>query len=229
LHVRLIIAVLTLAVLTAAARADSWVLPPSGYGYATIARCAEPATARLQPNEARYEICTDQMALFKAALEKARTDNRLLIVDFGATWCPWCRSLQAQWRAPALLGHNSGSLDFGKTFQVVEIGISTLQAGRQHDVASGHAVLDQVLAATPGTKLKSVPFLAVIDPNDRGKTLGRSLDDFELANAGRHDSASIRAFLSDAHAYMRAGAAAPSEPGWLRKKFSRVWMRLFGG
>jgi thiol-disulfide isomerase/thioredoxin len=227
--VRPFVLMFALVFLPASTRADTWSLPPQNYAYAAIARCTDPAAAKLQPNEARYEICTDQMMLFKAALEKARADNRLLIVDFGATWCSWCRSLKVQWPTPALLGHNRSGLDLAAIFHVVEIGISTLQAGRQHDVASGHAVLDQVLATTPGTKLRSVPFLAVVDPNDRSKTVVRNLDDFELERLGRHDPASIRAFLVQAHAHMRQGAAAPSEPGWFAKKFSRGWMRLFGG
>ena len=157
-----------------------------------------------------------------------RAEKRLLIVEFGATWCPWCKSLQAQWPTPELLGHKGGGLDMGATFDVVEIGISTLHAGRMTDVASGHAVLDHVLAATNGAKLKSVPFLAVIDPQDRSKTVARGLDDFEQPGTGRHAPSLIRAYLADAHDYMRKDAAAPSEPGWLRKKFSRAWTRLVG-
>ncbi len=218
----------SLLVNSTAARADSWSVPPSNYAYAPIARCNEAAAATLKPNEAKYEICTDQVALFGAAVDKARAEKRLLIVDFGATWCPWCRSLQSQWPTAQLLGHNGGPLDLGATFNVVEIGISTLHAGRMSEVASGQAVLAHVLAATNGAKLKSVPFLAVIDPQDRSKTVARGLDDFEQPDAGRHDPSLIRAFLVEAHDHMRNGAAAPSEPGWLRKKVSRAWMRMFG-
>ena len=210
------------------ARADAWPATATGYVYAANARCATAASAALKPNEARYDICADQMAVFKSALEKARSEKRLLIVDFGATWCPWCRSLQAQWATEKLLGHKDKALDLSATFNNVEIGISTLHAGRMTDVASGHAVLDHVLAATNGVKLKSVPFLAVIDPEDRSKTIGRSLDDFEQPGTGQHAPSLIRGFLGDAYNYMRNNAAAPSEPGWVRKKFNRAWLRLFG-
>jgi thiol-disulfide isomerase/thioredoxin len=208
--------------------AEPWVVPPPSYTYAANIRCSDPVLATLRPNEARYDICADQMALFKQALADARGAKRLLIVDFGATWCPWCRSLQAQWPTPALLGHKTSTLDYGAAFQVVKIGISTLHAGRQVDVASGHAVLDNVLAATKGAKLKSVPFLAVIDPDDRTKTVARGLDDFENPGAGAHAPSLIRGYLAQAHAHLRNGAAAPTEPGWLRRKVTRLWMRLFG-
>ncbi len=224
---RVLAIILALVASSAAVHAGAWQ-PPATYAYAPIARCAEPASASLKPNEARYEICTDQMALFDAALAKARTSNKLLIVDFGATWCPWCRSLQAQWQSPTLLGHKGGTIDFATSFDILEIGISTIHAGRRLDVPSGHAVLNEVLAQTPATKLRSVPFLAVIDPNDRSKTVTRNLDDFESANAGRHDASFIRAFLTEAHDHIRNGATAPSPPGWLRAKFNRAWMKLFG-
>ena len=211
-----------------AAGAESWTLPPAGYAYAPIARCAEPAAAELRPNEARYEICRDQMALFKAAVAQAQADGKLLIVDFGATWCPWCRSLQAQWQSAALLGSKAGNVDLAATFALVEIGISTIHAGRRVDVASGQAVLAEVLAATSGVKLRSVPFIAVVDPGDRARTIARNLDDFEQASTGRHDATAVRDFLVGAHHHLRKGAAAPSEPGWLAKKLNRAWARLFG-
>ena len=223
---RFLCAVFALLSLPSAAGADDWSLPPAGYGYAAIARCGNAAAATLKPNEARYEICADQMALLAVAVEKARLEKRLLIVDFGATWCPWCKSLQAEWRTAKLIGGADKRLDLGATFDVLEIGLSTLQEGRMTDIPSGHAVLDHVLAATKGTKLKSIPFLAVLDPGDRKKTVARSLDDFEQPNSGKHDPSQIRTFLVETHAYMRSGAAAPSEPGWLRKKIRRAWMRV---
>ena len=218
---------LIMTILAAPAVAGPWQPKPAGYAYAPIARCDEKAAAALKPNEARYEICADQMALFETALQKARAADKLLIVDFGATWCPWCRSLQQQWHSPALLGHKSATLDFAGAFDVLEIGISTIHGGRRLDVPSGHAVLAAVLAHTP-VKLRSVPFLAVIDPNDASRTIARNLDDFEQEHAGRHDATPIRRFLGEAHAHIRTGATAPSEPGWLVKKLKRGWSKVFG-
>lgn len=215
--------------MTLPAGAAEWTLPPASYAPATLPRCAAPATAALKPNEARYQICADQMALFKEALARAKAADKLLIVDFGATWCPWCRSLQAQWTSPALLGFKDASVDLARAYDVVEIGISTLDGGRRVDVPDGLAVLNEILAAAPsGTKLRAVPFLAVVDPSDRARTLARNLDDFEMESAGRHDASQLRAFLIEAHAHMRKGAAAPTTPGWLRSKFNRAWMKLFG-
>lgn len=218
---------LFMTILAAPAVAGPWQPKPAAYAYAPISRCDDKAAATMKPNEARYEICVDQMALFEAALEKARATGKLLIVDFGATWCPWCRSLQQQWHSPALLGHKSATLDFAGAFDVVEIGISTIHGGRRLDVPSGHAVLAAVLAHTP-VKLRSVPFLVVIDPNDANHTVARNLDDFEQESAGRHDAMPIRRFLEEAHAHIRIGALPPNEPSWLVKKLKRAWSKVFG-
>lgn len=219
---------LALSLISTSAHADAWIAAPANYTYAPIARCADAAAAALKPNEARYEICTDQVAVFDRALTRARAAKKLLIVDFGATWCPWCRSLQAQCPSAALLGHKSPTVNLADAFDIVEIGISTMHAGRRIDVPSGQAVLGEVLAAAGGVKLRAVPFLAIIDPNDRSKTVARNLDDFEQQANGQHDPKRIRDFLIETHAYIRHGKTAPAEPGWLRAKLNRAWMRLFG-
>lgn len=223
------IAAIMLLLLTwpVATLADAWPPTVPGYAYQAIERCSAPHTAKLQPNEARYEICVDQMALFTSALDEARRADRLLIVDFGATWCPWCRSLQAQFET-GILGRKDLGLDYAATFNVLEIGTSTMQAGRRVDVPSGQAVLKRVLATAPGVKLRAVPFLAVIDPANAAKTVARNLDDFELGATGAHDPAQIRTVLVAAHGYMRLGGAAPSEPGWIATKFARLRTRLWG-
>lgn len=211
----------------AVACAGAWAPTEPGYTYQPVERCSAPQSARLAPNEARYEICADQMSLFAAAVETARRDGRLLIVDFGATWCPSCRSLQAQFKS-SILPAKTSQLDYADTFNLLEIGISTLQAGRRADVPSGQAVLARVLAVVPGVKLRAVPFIAVIDPSDTAKTVARNLDDFELGSSGIHDVAQIQAVLAAAHGYARNGGPAPTEPGWIAKRFARLWSRLWG-
>ncbi len=67
----------------------TWTLPPADYNYT--------APEGLCPREGGkpliYKVCADQMALFTEAVEKAKTENKLLMVKVGATWCPWCHSL----------------------------------------------------------------------------------------------------------------------------------------
>ena len=215
------------ALMSAPVSAEPWVAqqpkPTPG-----IARCADPVTARLQPNEARYDICGDQFAQFNKALDRARASKRLLLVEFGATWCPSCRALQKQLRSADILQSTTDNLDYAAAFELVEIGVSTMQSGRVTEVPDGQAILAQVLASAKGAKMKSVPFLAVIDPSDNSRTITRNLDDLERP-AGGHQAEGIRVFLRAAHAHIDGNGAAPVEPGWLAAKFNRGWQRLFGG
>jgi len=37
-----------------------------------------------------FDECSDQLALFKAAQKRAKAENKVLLVSFGAEWCIWC-------------------------------------------------------------------------------------------------------------------------------------------
>lgn len=37
-----------------------------------------------------FDECGDQLKLFKAALRRAKTEDKTLLVSFGAEWCIWC-------------------------------------------------------------------------------------------------------------------------------------------
>ena len=40
-----------------------------------------------------YDPQADGFVLIDGALEQARTDNKRVLLDFGANWCPWCHLL----------------------------------------------------------------------------------------------------------------------------------------
>jgi hypothetical protein len=42
-----------------------------------------------------YDECSDQLKLFAAAAARARADNKVLLVSFGAEWCIWCHVFDA--------------------------------------------------------------------------------------------------------------------------------------
>jgi thiol-disulfide isomerase/thioredoxin len=195
---------------------------PAGVTLPAPSRCAvSVSAATLRPNEARYAICADQMAVFTDALADAAQTRKLLIVDFGATWCPWCKSLQGQFK--------SGNLADPARFQVIEIALSTTSASDKREaVASGEAVLALVLAQRPEVKLRAVPFLAVLDPARPARTVARNLDDLESDASGQHMAPRIREFLAAAQSSIEQGTPLPTEPGWLRKKWTRLWNRVWG-
>jgi thiol-disulfide isomerase/thioredoxin len=216
---------LTLAALIWAApliAEPAWSIAQQAAPVQLPSRCsASPQAAAVRPNEAQYAVCADQMLVFADALTAAAKANKLLIVDFGATWCPWCKSLQAQFK--------SGVLADTAQFVVAEIALSTTTAGGKREaVASGEAVLALVLAQRSDVKLRAVPFLAVVDPARPGRTVARNLDDLESDASGQHMAPRIREFLAAARMSIIDGSAVPTEPTWLRKKWTRVWNRVWG-
>lgn len=219
-----VIVIVTLGLgLPAAALGDP--LPAAGYAFKVPGPCIEDAARAAKPTRpglAAYQVCADQMALFGTAIAEARATNRLLLVVFGATWCPWCASLQKAMPTAEVLGRKGEALDYGGAFLYLEIGLSMLEKGRRLEIQSGAAVLDFVLARAPATRFRAIPFLAVIDPTDFSRVFARNTDDIATKSGG-HDLASFRALLREAHAYLRGNSIPSNEPGWLKRKWQRWW------
>ena len=201
-------------------------LPPAGYVFQPAAPCVEDAERAAKPGRpglAMFEVCADQMALLAKGLADAKASGKLLLVTFGATWCPWCATLQRLMPGPELLGRKGDALDYGATFHHIEIGVSTLHKGQKADIPSGEAVLGWVLKRTPDVKIRAIPFLAVIDPASDARVWARNIDDTEQKSKTEHDPARVRAVLVEAHDYVRKGTPMPGEPGWLKRKWHRFW------
>jgi thiol-disulfide isomerase/thioredoxin len=207
---------------TTLAAEENWPAPMKGNPYNPPQRChGTSAPAALRPNEASYPICADQLVVFSQALADAAKARKLLVVDFGATWCPWCKSLQKQFQ--------SGALADPEKFHVVEIALSTTtDDGRREDVSTGHAVLARILAQRPEVTLRAVPFLAVVDPYRPSRTVARNLDDLESEQAGQHQTDRVRTVLLEAATSIEQGTPAPREPSWIAKKLARLWNRIRG-
>lgn len=57
---------------------------------ATLLRAAPEYPAR---GPDIYDPQADGFALINAALQQAKTENKRVLLDFGANWCPWCHRL----------------------------------------------------------------------------------------------------------------------------------------
>lgn len=216
-----LVAVLALGFAASASQAGT--VPPPGYRFETPAFCLEDARLpKPRPGQAAYDVCADQMALFARGLADAKAQDRLLLVTFGATWCPSCASLQKAMAAPDLPGGKGQASRLGRAFHHIEIGISTLDKGAKTDMPSGEAVLQVVLTGAAGAKVRAIPFIAVVDPARMQRIWARNIDDIE-GRGGGFDLARLRELLDEAHVYVRGGGAAPSEPGWLKRKWLRWW------
>jgi thiol-disulfide isomerase/thioredoxin len=152
---------LLFAALGAAPASAQWSLPPKDYIYAQLSVCPKAYV--------RYLACEDQMAIFTAALGRARENKRKLLVIFGADWCPWCRTIDKNIDTADYLEHR----DLKGKVDVVKIALNVLKDSRKVIVPSGQAVQD-LLAANMGVDQPSgyIPFYALVDPNAAGLSIG---------------------------------------------------------
>lgn len=214
---------LALALLLFATAVSAKTIPPSGYAFKAAEPCIENperAAKPQRPGDAVYRVCDDQMAILAKGLEQARAQGKLLLVTFGAPWCPVCANLQKLLPTEDVLRRKGDALDYGPTFHHIEIVLSALHKGNFTPIPSGDAVLSTVLARASGTKLRAIPFLAVIDPVKPDRAWARNMDDVYQAD-GKIEAQRLRALLGDAHAYLKSDGPAPSEPGWFRRKLTK--------
>lgn len=217
LPIAALLPVLTLT--SAATAATPWPIPPAGYHYSTAAPCPLPETGP----KPIYAICEDQMALLGRALDEARARHKLLLVEFGATWCGWCRALQRELPGDQVLGYREDSFDYAKAFHLVPIGASTLAVGKLASVPSGEAALKLVLDRAQGAEMRGWPFLAILDPEDSSRVFTRNTADLTLtgeADAG-YDPGKLRAVLQEGYGFLREGKAVAPEPrrSWLARVY----------
>lgn len=211
------------------AAAGEWRLPAERR-YEQPAICtADPERAGkpTRPSHATFSVCEDQLAIFRQGLAEARQQGKLLLVVFGATWCSWCATLQKHMPGPELLGHRDGDhvkggADLGERYHRIEIAVSTLDKGRKVDVPSGEELLALLLAKAGAAKVRVIPFIAIVDPGNDARVLARNLDDLATRN-GDYNLGRLRTLLADAHGAMREGRVLAGEPGWLGRKWQRLW------
>jgi thiol-disulfide isomerase/thioredoxin len=180
------------------------------------------------PRNLIYDVCEDQIAAFAIALDKAKTQGRLLVVEFGATWCPQCAQIHRVLPTPSVLQSQTPELDYSNTFSLVSIGVSTIEKGKQVRVESGERVLQAVLDAAPKAEMRGWPFLAVIDPAKSGKVYTRNTADlFVLENgAPTLDRSRLRDVLKEAHDSLRLGIDPAPEPR--RGLLARIYRAVVG-
>ena len=212
-----------MALLLFATAVSAETIWPSGYAFKAAEPCIENperAAKPQRPGDAVYRVCDDQMAILAKGHEQAKAQGKLLLVTFGAPWCPVCANLQKLLPTEEVLRRKGDALDYGSTIHHIEIALSALHKGKITPIPSGDAVLSTVLARASGTKLRAIPFLAVIDPVKPDRAWARNMDDVYQAD-GKIEAQRLRTLLGDAHAYLKSDGPAPSEPGWFRRKLTK--------
>jgi hypothetical protein len=189
------------------ASAEGWELAPQGYAYKPATPCLDDpvrASKPIRPGGAVYKVCEDQVAYLAQSIEAARNRGKLLIVTVGATWCPWCAALQRAMPGPEFFGRKGDSIDYAKTFEHIEIGLSTTHKGRNALIYSGDTAVKALLARSGDVQLEAIPFLFIIDPAQPRRVFARNTKDLSDFSTGAQDMAGFRKAIAEGVAYLRA-------------------------
>lgn len=96
--------------------------------------CAGAATATPEyPLEGPdiYDTKADGFALIDAALKQAKAENKNVLLDFGANWCPWCHRLHTLFTTDksvaAVLAHDY-------VVVMIDVNMKHIPAKRNYDV-----------------------------------------------------------------------------------------------
>ncbi len=108
-----------------------------------------------------YKVCQDQETLYQESFDRAKAQTKILVVVFGAEWCPWCLSLHKMLNAPEFGG------EFAKKYVLSDIGV---YQGKQK-LESGGKVLTKLKELTrDATALEGIPVLGLVNPKN-GKAM----------------------------------------------------------
>jgi len=144
-----------------------------------------------------YKICSDQSLPYKAAMDRAKGSGKLVLLSFGADWCPWCISLHKI----------ANGAEFKKEFDLHlvfhEVGVFWYDS--KDKVESGGKILQNVVEGN-GKKMDVVdgyPYLVMVRPRD-GKGVFISTGALEDNSKGKgHDMGKLKTALNKAIAELK--------------------------
>ncbi|MEL6871517.1 MAG: hypothetical protein AAFO62_01720 [Pseudomonadota bacterium] len=153
----------------------------------------------------------------------AADERKLLLIEFGARWCPWCGVLQ---RALSGKDPKRSTPELSRVsagFVIARVGVSDIDGGRPAIVAEGQHILDQIMAGKPTATLRAYPLIAVLDPRDRKRIAIRNIDDLQVMRDKRFDPDRLATALSEMAAFVRGKGPEPREPSRIWRKLLRWW------
>jgi thiol-disulfide isomerase/thioredoxin len=114
--------------------------------------------------QAIYDEKTDGEALIKKALAHAKLENRRVLIQWGANWCPWCHVLRQYFRHP----------EFNQSW-IDEYDLVLVDVGRRDK--------HMALAAGYGADLtkNGIPYLTILDAEGK-VVVNQPTDSFEKAD-----------------------------------------------
>lgn len=139
---------------------------------------ADPEYPKMGPDI--YDVNADGDAQIATALNKATAEHKLVILDFGANWCIWCRRLHSTFE-----GDPSVSKALDRGFVVVMVDVNT-----RHGQKRNAAIIERY----GNPVVHGIPVLVVLDSDGKQLT---TKDSGELEEGEEHSPAKIIAFLSE--------------------------------
>ena len=117
-----------------------------------------------------YKFESNQHDLYKQAYEKAKSENKLLVVILGRNDCGWCTRLEKTLESPSMTASLNVSYEFQNIATFVKRAVP--DGPKTHfKIDSGLEVQAQLaeLAGMNAEDIKGAPFLFIIDPRGSGK------------------------------------------------------------
>jgi thiol:disulfide interchange protein len=139
---------------------------------------ADPEYPRMGPDI--FDVHADGEAQIAAAIGKAASENRRVLLDFGANWCIWCRRLHATFETDPSV---SKALKDG--FVVVMVDVNT-RNGENRNAGVNEKYGNPIQ--------HGIPVLVILESSGKQLTTKDS-GDFEEGD--RHSPVKILAFLSN--------------------------------
>lgn len=137
-----------------------------------------------------YKICNDQQVTYQKLRAEAIKQKKLVVIVFGADWCPWCKSMHM------IFQNDNFKKDIAPSMIPYEIGV--YQYNSKQPVDSGVSILNQYLTLNKLNlkDYKSVPLIAVIKPEiniQKDKVMFIKTGDLEknTATSKGHDSEKV--------------------------------------
>lgn len=144
-----------------------------------------------------YKICSDQNLAYKATMDRAKSSSKLVLLSFGADWCPWCVSLHK------IANGTEFKKEFDSRLVLHEVGVFRYDS--KDKIESGGKILKDVVEAN-GKKMEVVdgyPFLVMVRPSD-GKGVFISTGALEDNSKGKgHDMGKLKTALHKAIAELK--------------------------
>ncbi|MEX2016299.1 MAG: thioredoxin family protein [Candidatus Hydrogenedentales bacterium] len=130
-----------------------------------------PAPALAADRQNIYDESADSRADIQAALEKAKAENKHVLLQWGGNWCGWCHKLHALFQA-----NEDIKQTLADKYVIVMI-----------DTNNNRPLIEEMKS-----KINGVPFLTVLDADGK-KLVDQETGSLEIGS--EHDPAKVLAFL----------------------------------